>query len=51
MSFRKLKSLKFLYEINEDGVLRNIKSKKIIKGYIENPFQNKMVYDSYYKSY
>lgn len=35
MSFRKLKSLKFLYEINEDGVLRNIKSKKIIKGYIE----------------
>lgn len=35
MSFRKLKSLKFLYEINEEGVLRNIKSKKIVKGYIE----------------
>lgn len=33
--FRKIKSLKFLYEINEDGVLRNIKSKKIIKGYVE----------------
>lgn len=35
MQFRKLKSLKFLYEINEMGVLRNVKSKKIIKGYIE----------------
>lgn len=34
--FRKLKSLKFLYEINEDGVLRNVKSKKIVKGYQEN---------------
>lgn len=33
--FRKLKSLKFLYEINEDGVLRNVKSKKIVKGYQE----------------
>lgn len=34
--FRKLKSLKFLYEINSDGVLRNVKSKKVIKGYTEN---------------
>lgn len=34
--FRKLKSLKFLYEINSDGVLRNVKSKKIVKGYTEN---------------
>lgn len=33
--FRKLKSLKFLYEINREGVLRNIKSKKIVKGSIE----------------
>lgn len=33
--FRKLKSLKFLYEINSDGILRNVKSKKIIKGYKE----------------
>ncbi len=33
--FRKLKSLKFLYEINRDGVLRNVKSKRIINGYIE----------------
>lgn len=35
MQFRKLKSLKFLYEINENGVLRNVKSKKIVKGYVE----------------
>ncbi|MBO4733962.1 MAG: HNH endonuclease [Clostridia bacterium] len=34
--FRKLKSLKFLYEINEFGVLRNVKSKKIVYGYTEN---------------
>ena len=33
--FRKIKSLKFLYEINEDGILRNVKSKKVINGYIE----------------
>lgn len=33
--FRKIKSLKFLYEINKNGVIRNVKSKKIIKGYIE----------------
>ena len=29
--FRKLKSLKFLYEINANGVIRNVKSKKILK--------------------
>lgn len=34
--FRKLKSLKFLYEINEYGVLRNVKSKKIVHGSKEN---------------
>lgn len=34
--FRKLKSLKFLYEINECGVLRNVKSKKIVAGSKEN---------------
>lgn len=34
--FRKLKSLKFLYEINESGVLRNVKSKKVVRGYKEN---------------
>lgn len=36
MEFRKIKSLKFLYEINQDGVLRNVKSKKILKGYKES---------------
>lgn len=29
--YRKLKSLKFLYEISNDGELRNVKSKKITK--------------------
>jgi len=36
MKYRKLKSLKFLYEINELGEIRNVKSKKIIKPYKEN---------------
>ena len=32
LEFRKIKSLKFLYEINENGtILRNIKSKKQLK--------------------
>ena len=32
LEFRKIKSLKFLYEINENGtILRNVKSKKQIK--------------------
>lgn len=45
--FRKLKSLKFLYEINKDGVLRNVKSKKIKvpyydkNGYLRYSFQQK----------
>lgn len=34
--YRKIKSLKFLYEINREGVLRNVKSKKIIPGYVES---------------
>lgn len=33
--FRKLKSLKFLYEVNESGVVRNVKSKKVVRGYVE----------------
>lgn len=33
--FRKIPSLKFLYEINCDGVIRNIKSKKVCKPYLE----------------
>lgn len=31
--FRKIPSANFLYEISKDGVLRNVKSKRIIKGY------------------
>lgn len=34
--FVKLKSLNYLYEINENGVLRNVKTKRIVKGYTEN---------------
>ena len=34
--FRKLRSLKFLYEIDENGILRNVKSKKIVAGYTEH---------------
>ena len=33
--FRKIPSLKYLYEVNEDGVIRNVKSKKIVNGYRE----------------
>ena len=33
--YRKLKSLKFLYEVNESGQVRNVKSKKPMLGYIE----------------
>lgn len=33
--FRKIKSLKELYEINENGVLRNVETKKIVKGHLE----------------
>ena len=30
-NFRKIPKLKYLYEVNEDGIVRNVKSKKIIK--------------------
>ena len=33
--YRKIKSLKFLYEINADGTIRNVKSKKVVQGYVE----------------
>lgn len=33
--WRKMKSLKFLYEVNENGEIRNVKSKKVISGYVE----------------
>lgn len=34
MKFRKLASLQFMYEISEDGTLRNVKSKKIKEPYL-----------------
>ena len=33
--YRKIKSLKFLYEVNEKGEVRNVKSKKPVSGYLE----------------
>lgn len=33
--YRKIKSLKFLYEVNEKGEVRNVKSKKPVNGYLE----------------
>ena len=30
-NFRKIPELKYLYEVNEDGIVRNVKSKKILK--------------------
>lgn len=50
--FRKVPSLKFLYEINQDGVLRNVKSKKETKfdicnvGYYRCTIHNKSIADS-----
>lgn len=30
-NFRKIPELKYLYEVNEDGIVRNVKSKKILR--------------------
>ena len=30
-NFRKIPELKYLYEVNEDGIVRNVKSKNILK--------------------
>ena len=49
--WRKLKSLKFLYEVNECGIVRNVKSKKVLNGYVERngyvrvKFENKCLGD------
>ena len=32
--FRKVKSLKFLYEVSADGVVRNVKSKRVLTGQV-----------------
>ena len=45
--FRKIKELKFLYEVNEKGIVRNVKTQKVLKGdkgingYIRYKFENK----------
>ena len=46
-NFRKIPELKYLYEVNEAGILRNVKSKKILKprinkeGYLQINFHIK----------
>ena len=46
-NFRKIPELKYLYEVNEDGIVRNVKSKKILKprinrgGYLQINFHIK----------
>jgi hypothetical protein len=52
--FRKLSSLLFLYEISDDGVLRNVKSKKVLHGTICDGYKTftfpksfKSIYNSY----
>lgn len=55
MKFRKIPSLNFLYEVSRDGVVRNIKSKKILKGtfdkdgYLRFGFHNKLLHKEIYK--
>lgn len=41
-TFRKIPSLKFLYEVNPYGVVRNVKSKKILKGSIDKDGYNQI---------
>jgi hypothetical protein len=45
-TFRKLESLKFLYEINPYGILRNVKSKKILNGYIDKDGYNRITFNN-----
>lgn len=45
-TFRKLESLKFLYEINPYGVLRNVKSKKILNGYTDKDGYNRITFNN-----
>ena len=46
-NFRKIPELKYLYEVNEDGIVRNVKSKKILRpginrgGYLQINFHIK----------
>ena len=34
--FKKIKSLNFLYEVNKDSIVRNVKSKKVLRPYIDH---------------
>lgn len=48
LEFRKVKSLKFLYEVNENGtIFRNVKSKKQIKIFLDTRHSPKGYYASY----
>ena len=42
--YRKLKSLKFLYEITNDGTVRNVKSKKILRPYTDKDGQLRLTF-------
>lgn len=42
--FRKIPSTNFLYEVSNDGVLRNVKSKRIVKGSIGKEKNNEYVH-------
>lgn len=44
--YRKLKSLKFLYEITNDGTIRNVKSKKILLPYTDKDGYLKMTFNN-----
>lgn len=45
--FRKVPSLKFLYEVNKDGVLRNVKSKKEVPfNKMPNGYYNGIIYEN-----
>lgn len=42
--YRKIPSTKFLYEVSADGTLRNVKSKKILRGHIGKERNNEYVH-------
>ena len=48
LEFRKIKSLNYLYEINENGtILRNVKSKKQIKIFLDTHHSDKGYYSAF----
>ena len=46
IKFRKIKSLKFLYEVSNDGKVRNIKSKKVLKPHLDRYGYHQYVFNS-----